>query len=237
VVSRTLLIGAALVVATPVAAQQMVSSGADPQVKYQATMFEGVLRAAVQHAGERLAERVSSIVPGVQLFFENEAIIRTVPTPEGPVFDVQIPEINGAGLSLLRIMQAQPPASPPPSATGAQPVSTPPPGRVTASSIPAPDPMTSSPIPAGFDADKEYSTYAREALIDAMLDNSGGLPLVANQRLEITAGGLDVTGSGALAVNNSRRLVLVISGADLALFHEGKITRAEAKQRIKEYRY
>lgn len=235
VVSRTFLLGVALAVATPASAQQMVANGADPQVKYQARMFEQVLRAAVQHAGERVAERVNSMVPGVQLFFMTEPIIRTVPTPEGPVFDVQIPEINGAGLGLVRLMQGKPqPASP------AQPVSAPPPGRVTANAVPPDDPMHASPEPAtNLDADliKEYTTYAREALIDAMLDNSGGLPLESTQRLEITAGGIDAAGGGALTVNNSRRLVLVISGSDLVLLREGKITRDAAKQRIKEWRY
>jgi hypothetical protein len=225
----------ALMLAVPVAAQQMMPEQADSQAKTQARMFETVLHSAIEHAGERLASRVNDVVPGVQVVFETEPIIRTVPTPEGPVFDVQIPRILGTGLRLMKMLQPAPQPIAAPPATGAQPVSTQPP-RVTATSVPPDDPMVNKPNTAGFNPDQEYSNYAREALVDAMLDNSGGLPLTGQERLEVTAGGLDVP-DGSLNVDNSRRLVLVISAADLSLFHAGKITRDQAKQRIREWRY
>ena len=36
-----------------------------------------------------------------------EPVVRFVPTPEGPVFDVQIPVLLDAGPVLLRMMQSQ----------------------------------------------------------------------------------------------------------------------------------
>ena len=73
-------------------------------------------------------------------------------------------------------------------------------------------------------------------LIDALLDNSGAVPLKDGQRLEIAASGLEIT-RGTLYPDNSRKLVLVITAADLSAFRQGKITREEAKARIKEARY
>ena len=69
-----------------------------------------------------------------------------------------------------------------------------------------------------------------------LLDNSGAVPLKDGQRLEIAASGLEMT-RGPLYPDNSRKLVLVITAADLSAFRQGKITRDEAKARIKEARY
>jgi hypothetical protein len=148
------------------------------------------------------------------------------------VFDVVIPVLLDAGPVLMRMMQSQQQQS----QQQVRPVAQNP-DRVTGAGVVTPDPMKQSPVQEqSFDPDKEYTAFAREALIDVLLDNSSAVPLKEGQRLEIAASGLEMI-RGALYPDNSRKLVLVITAADLSAFRQGKITRDEAKARIKEARY
>ena len=64
--------------------------------------------------------------------------------------------------------------------------------------------MTKSPVQEqSFDPDKEYTAFAREALIDVLLDNSGAVPLKEGQRLEIAASGFEMT-RGARCIRTTR---------------------------------
>ncbi len=218
--------------AAPSQAPQTPAEAADPQVRFQLRQYQLALKAAVLHAGEQLAARASEIVPGVQLAPATDPVVRFVPTPEGPVFDVQIPLLLDAGPVIMRMLQNQHAAPPSPAIPVARPQE-----RVTGSGVVAADPMTQSPVQGqNFDPDQEYTLFARSALIDALLDNSSAVPLKDGQRLEIAASGLEI-GRGTLYPDNSRKLMLVISAADLADFRQGKITREEAKARIKEGKY
>ena len=240
--SRGWFVGLALaVVAAPLAAQQPqpLSEGFDTQTRYQIRQYEGLVKNAVLRAAQQLADRASTLVPGVLLAPSTEPVVRFVPTPEGPVFDVQIPLLLDAGPVLLRMMQSQQQQQlRPVPQSNAVPVAQSP-DRVTGAGVVTADPVTKSPVMGGgpeFDPDKEYTAFTREALIDVLLDNSGAVPVKEGQRLEIAASGIEVT-RGALYPDNSRKLVLVIGAADLTAFRQGKITRDEAKARIKEARY
>lgn len=230
--SRGVVVGLTLSLVAPLSAQQPQAppEGLDAQTRYQIRQYETAVRTAVLHAGEQLATRASSLVPGVLLAPATDPVVRFVPTPEGPVFDVVIPLLLDAGPVLMRMMQSQQQQQ------QVRPVAQNP-DRVTGAGVVPPDPMTKSPVQdQSFDPDKEYTAFAREALIDVLLDNSGAVPLKDGQRLEIAASGLEMT-RGALYPDNSRKLVLVIAASDLAAFRQGKITRDEAKARIKEARY
>ena len=232
--SRGFVIGLTLALATPLSAQQTPAptptEGVDTQTRYQIRQYETALYQAVLRAGEQLAERADKVVPGVQLSLATDPIVRFVPTPEGPVFDVQIPLLLNTGPALVRMYQQQRPSPAIPVAQD--------PNRVAAGGgMVAPDPMTKSPVQDGsFDPDKEYTAFARQALIDALIDNSGVVPIKDGQRLEIAASGLGIV-RDPIRPDNSRKLILVISGTDLTEFRQGKITRADVIARIKEDRY
>jgi hypothetical protein len=236
--SRAVVVVVAFVLIAPLAAQQAGPSQApadsvDTQGRNQIRLYEMALKAAVLNAGAQLADRASQIVPGVQLAPATDPVVRFVPTPEGPVFDVQIPLLLDAGPVIMRMLQQnQRPAPQSPAIPVAQPQD-----RVTGSGVVTADPMTKSPVQdQNFDPDHEYTEFARNALIDALLDNSAAVPLKEGQRLEIAASGLEI-GRGPLYPDNSKKLMLVISAADLLEFRQGKITRDEAKARIKEGKY
>src|SRR5580765_5352560 len=105
--SRGFVVGLTLTLVAPVAAQQPQATpeGLDSQTRYQIRQYEIAVRAAVLHAGEQLATRASTLVPGALLAPSTEPVVRFVPTPEGPVFDVVIPVLLDAGPVLLRMMQ------------------------------------------------------------------------------------------------------------------------------------
>ena len=88
--SRGFVVGLTLTLVAPLAAQQPQAppEGLDTQTRYQIRQYEIAVRTAVLHAGEQLATRASTLVPGVLLAPPTEPVVRFVPTPEGPVFDV-----------------------------------------------------------------------------------------------------------------------------------------------------
>ena len=141
------------------------------------------------------------------------------------VFQVQVPNVSLTLLVMNMIMNPSP----------AQPVarSVVQDRRVSADGVVAEDPLESLPgavRPPDFEA--EYRAHVRDALVDAMLDNSGALPMGPTDTLLVVASGIDPVVPNALYRSQSRKLVLKVKGADLASFRQGTITRDEAKQRI-----
>ena len=221
--TRALIFTIATGLAVPAWAQLVDPSPLQPDIRFQVQVFEVNLRSAVQRGGQQLAKRAREVRPDVSLQFAADPIVRGVILPGyGPVFDVQIPEILDTGLELWRILASRgvPPGVRPPAEAG----------RVNAAgtTVVAPDPP--------FDPDKEYTTFMRQALIDAMLDNALALPMTEGQMLTIIAGGISGGPANPLGAEE-RKLILRIRGEDLTALRQGRITRDEAKQRILESRY
>jgi hypothetical protein len=106
-------------------------------------------------------------------------------------------------------------------------------GRTAATTLIEPDPMDASP--AAFDPTAAYTSYVREALIDAMLDSSTVLGLGPSERLTIAASGIEQPNANPLY--RSRKLIITITGADLQDLRQGRITREQARERIAEGRF
>jgi hypothetical protein len=107
--------------------------------------------------------------------------------------------------------------------------------RVESAGVVAADPMGPAPTPQQtlLDFRVVYQTQVREALVDAIVDNSGALLLGTGDAVLVIAGGIDppLTGN-PLYRRTSHRLVLRAKGADFAAFREGRLSREELKQRI-----
>jgi hypothetical protein len=91
--------------------------------------------------------------------------------------------------------------------------------------------------PPSFDTDREYTTYVRSALIDAMLDSSGMFSISPEERLTVVVSGIDHPAPNPLYRANSQKLILTISGSDLIGLRQGRLSRDEAKERIVEERF
>ena len=216
-----------VVLATGTAAQTAVEPR-DEAFKRSVMQFEMSLRGAVQAGGQRLAERAKQVVPLVDLSTD-PPIIRGVPVPGGLHFDVQAPDIQSTLLAMDMMMNVRPPGRPVTPAVAST--------RVVAAGggVVEPDPMTPPRAEPTFDPNASYSAFVREALIDAMLDSSGVLKLQDTEYLTVSASGADNPYANPLY--RDRKLVMWISGADLAAFRQGKISRDEAKARIHDERF
>lgn len=87
-----------------------------------------------------------------------------------------------------------------------------------------------------FNPNDEYTSFARQALLDAVLDQGMSLGLAPDKKLTVIAGELQPQGPSPF-LPKSRSLILQISGADLLALRQNRISRDDAKARIKENRY
>ena len=244
--SKILIVVLALGATASLVAQQRETNQqlADQQQaaqKSQVRLFELVLQQAVDRGGARLADWALQIDSRFMLTPATPPIISSVPVPDsGVVFDIQIPEIIGTQFieRFARTTSPAQPQQPIQPTAGKQQLPQQPGKSVGATSTPTPDPMKAGPAAENnLSANDRYSEFVRESLIDAILDGSGVLSLKDNESLTVAAIGIDVAVTNPLYKNQSRKLILHIKGADLALYHAGKITKDEAKNRIIELRF
>jgi hypothetical protein len=239
VFSKLVFLSVLLTIGQPDAAPQQKGPETSPLLKKQVLAFEGSLRMAIERAGARLAQKAREVVPNVMLQFEADPIVSGLIVPEvGPHFDVQIPGIQPTAKQLFVSWRDLRKPAQADSGDPVKPVNQSS-NKVGATGLPPADPMTESPT-IGFDPDREYTTYVREELIDALLDYSTAIPIAPGERLTIVAKdilGLMPAQIAALNRMSSRQLILTIKGDDLLLFRTGKLTRDEAKQRIMDTRF
>jgi hypothetical protein len=247
-----MILGSALLFATPAAAQDTTSkvppattaSVAQPtptsltaaqldRLRMDVGTFEIVLQRAVTSAGQQFAQWAQQLLPNILLQQAAEPVVHGAPVADaGVVFHIEMAEMLGFNLLQARLRQ-QPPSDP---VTGApRNVTTAP--RVGAEIVQG-DPMNAQPpLASQATANAQYSEYVREALVDAILDRSGVLTLKDEQVLTIYVTPVDVAVSNPIYKSMSKTLILTIRGADLAALRQGRIPRDEAKRRITETRF
>jgi hypothetical protein len=234
VFTRVLVTGLTALLAVPAAAQQVQpdlgGQPAEEALKEHLRTFEGVLQVAVENGGARLARRARQIVPDVQLAMRGTPVTNPVPIPGiGYHFDVQVPDILGTSLSLFELYTKMRQAD------AGQPSAGDPMAReVAATGVIQADPMTIDPA---FDPNREYGVFVKEALIDAMLDSSGALPLRPGERLIVSARVPADVQANPLSSESHRRLVLQIRAEDLEAYRLRQIDRETARGRILESRH
>jgi hypothetical protein len=237
----------ALAMAAPVWAQVAPppmpppASMPDDPVKPQVILFEAALRQSIDSAGRKLAELAEQVEPRLVLAPDRLADVRGIHLGEANAyyFDILIPDLNPVAMRVVEIMRKN---SPQIAVTvPANPKS----DKVAATSAGKPiepDPMNTEmkvagPTMATFDPTRDYSAFSREAIMVALIDLSGMLPVKEQDRVIISASGFPTTGGNPLYQQSTRKLVLTILGADLIELRQGKISRDEARARIKETRY
>jgi hypothetical protein len=229
---RVLSLCVALLVAVPLGAQQSTPPDAAQQrLMFQVQTFEGILQNAVKHGAEVLAQKFAEQVPGVQLTsIDPEAKGFSMPTPEGGYFFVVIiPVVRGIVPYLVQQNPRQGPGRPFPPRPGTQ--------SVGSQAVPTADPVTVSPtIPDGgptdpLDPNVEYSKAVANALIDAVIDNSGGLPLKETEWLTVAA--IDgVVTPGVINSAFGHTLYISVKGSDLSQFRQQKISRDDLRKLV-----
>jgi len=216
--SAVAAVAAAIVLAGPRVSFAQIDASENP-ARSQAFVFERALRSAVELGGQQLATRALVLVPELTLSTE-DAIVRGLRlNGYGFYFDVQAPSIQSTVLLLDMAAARQ--------RRGVQSVSAT--GVVSADAV--------GPVPANFDPDREYTSYVRSALVDAMLDSSGVLSVIPGERLTVVVSGIEQPNPNPLYRSNSSKLVLTITAEDLVAFRQGRLTREQAKERIVAERF
>lgn len=223
----------ALVAGAGLRAQAAPQAQPDNPAKLAASRFETVLRNAIEDAGRQLAQQARQFAPGIELLVSDPAVASgTRLQGYGFFFDVQAPDIRSTLIALEDMMSYY-------NARGAAPV----PVRAgeATPSVPAPVPApalgTASAPLVPFDPDQAYTTFVRESLIDALLDNSAMLPLAAGESLSIAVRGIDRPDPNPLYRRSSNKLVITIHAVDLVDFRQGRLTREQVKDRIAQERF
>lgn len=233
--TATLIAAMTLTCCLPLAAQQSVEqkpSAAETDLKTQMQLYEVALRAQINGAGKRLADWAQTVSPGAILVATGETSITSVPLPSGSlVFEMQLPQI--LGWEVLRYYQQLPPeprpdprvtVPAPPRQGGAAKPNDPNLVRVAA--------KCDGSDPASVDSKQLYHECVRQAMIDAILNNSGILSVKEGQWLTIAVSNADDGFTNPLNPNRSKKLLVSIKGEDLQALRQLKITKDQARQRI-----
>ena len=237
----------ALSLAAPAAAQRAPDGEAEQQLRYQLQTFEAVLQAAVRHGGDAFArQRAQFLPPGVQLT-SYDPYVRGLAPPQGGglLFYVAVPSIR---IPISELLVQQPAGARP---DLLQPASSPPrraEGRAEAAGaqgLAAADAMTTSPViddgrcatrvkpSKGYsNPDYEYAVAVCDALMDAMLDNSGPLPISADDWLTVAAVNGEPDPPSFLNSSTAYTTYLVIKGSDLLAYRQGRLSKDEARRRV-----
>jgi hypothetical protein len=225
--------GAAMLVGASAWAQAAPqSSQANDPARPQVQTFEMVLGRAVENAGRNVARRVMEFAPDVMAVAYQTG---DIPHVTGVavrdmglyVFHVQVPQV-GLSLQVMNLMVNRPQYASR-SVGPQQPVR----DRVEAAGVVQADPMAQPGERTGrFDVNAEYRTQVQEVLVEAIIDNSGALPLGPNETLLVITGGSDPAAPNPFDRRTSPRLVLRAKASDLSAFREGRITRDEVKRRV-----
>lgn len=217
-----------LTVAAPViGAQQAVTVPMSDATRTQIEGFERSLRGAIDSAAGKLNERVRQAWPHVtlKLGYQTTPIVTGALVPEaGAVFHVLIPAISELDMAMASYMASRPVVR-----------TADPNARVTNNLVVEPDPLRAA-VPPLTDPNGEYTAFMRAALVDTLLDNALSLPVPAGQYLTVIADELLPQPANPFD-GRSRTLILRLKAEDLVALRENRISRDEAKARIKESKY
>jgi hypothetical protein len=253
VIRQSLVAGSMLVLvaAVPAAAQRPAPPSDEQQLRNQLQKFEVVLQLAVRQGGDAFArQRKEAIPPGVQLTSEDPQVKGFAP-PEGGglFFYVSVPSIRIGINQLLLQVEGLAPRQQRPRTDPLQPAA----GRSVNQDGPVsaqglltpPDPMTASPVvdegtcagrtkpSKGYsNPDYEYAVAVCDALMDAMLDSPGPLPIKENEWLTVAAVSGDPAPPGLISTSSDYVTYLQIKGSDLLAYRQGKITKEEARKLV-----
>lgn len=232
-----LILGASVEAGVRAQAQMQASGSVESQTsailpvatetRRQVEGFERSLRGAIDAAAAQLNKRLEEALPNLQfqLQFQTQPLVTGVVMPDdNAIFHVLIPMIEQTGVRIIELYNATRATSP-----GTRVSAT------TGALVVDPDPVGTPAPRAPFNPDSEYTKFARQALIDALLDNGMSLPLPAEKTLTVIAG--ELLPQNSPFVSRSRSLILQIKSEDLLALRERRISRDDAKARIREFRY
>jgi hypothetical protein len=199
--------------AAPAFAQATVAAPAPSasSVRVQVRTMENVFMTAVAGGVQQIAQKIVDAVPGINVTGGVPRAHGYAIDGHGWFFDIEVPELSWNTIGLYYDLQRPQPSQRP--VNGTRPLVQ-----------PTPDVDTNQ-------LRDEYRKAIRDGLMDAILD-FGQVPLQPTEFLTVGVRSADSPLPG-LDSSDTVTMVMQISGEDLSLFRQTKITRDEAKKRIK----
>lgn len=207
-----LALTAAVGLAAPVYAQapdvRQAPAAAANSVRVQVRTMENVFVTAVAGGVQQIAQKITEAAPGLTVVSGAPRAHGYAIDGHGWFFDVEVPELHWATIDLyVELQQQQRPQRPVNNASAV---------------VRTPDPN---------ELRDEYRRAIRDGLMDAILDY-GQVPLKPNEWLTVGVRSAD-SPVPSLDTSDTVTMVMQITGEDLALFRQTKLSRDEAKKRIK----
>jgi hypothetical protein len=197
--------------AVPAYAQTPAPSASS--VRVQVRTMENVFMTAVAGGVQQIARKIVDAVPGISVTGGVPRAHGYAIDGHGWFFDIEVPELSWNTIGLAYELQR--PQTPQRPVNGSRP---------GAAVVQVPDVDTSQ-------LRDDYRKAIRDGLMDAILD-FGQVPLKPTEFLTVGVRSAD-SPLPSLDSSDTVTLVMQISGEDLSLFRQTKITRDEAKKRIK----
>lgn len=207
----------------PVPAPSPITLPVPDATRRQVEGFERILRGAIDSAAAQLNKRLGEAIPTVQIQLQFQAqplVTSTMMPDDNAVFHVLIPMIEQTGIRIIEAWNATR-SSRPTALVNATVVDPDPPGA----------PVKGTP----FNPDVEYTKFARQALIDALVDHGMSVALPPGKTLTIIAD--ELLPQSSPFTQRSRSLILQMKSEDLVALRENRIARDDAITRIREFRY
>ncbi len=231
------------VIAAPVLAQAPANEAEQVKARQRISTMEGVLERAVSNGAENMLRQVRTVTPDAPMLSGVPQVRGFRLDGYGVFFDVEVPALRlpvtwplryliednraavAATLAELRTMIAD------------QPVRDRDRFELLAQRlesravVPRTSPRQADPVIT--EPDVAYTKAVRESLIDAMIENSGPMPVSADEWLTVAARDnvpRDPLMPGDTAGLNT--LIFRIKGSDLAAFRAGRLSLDEARRHV-----
>jgi hypothetical protein len=233
----------AVLVAAPVLAQTPDQEAEQIKARQRISTMEGVLERAVSNGAENLLRQVRSVMPDAPMLSGAPKVRGFRLDGYGVFFDVEVPAlrlpitwplryviqddtaaVNAALNELRQIVSQQLPRERDRFELLARRLE-------LRASIPQATPRTGDPMVTA--PDEAYTKAVREALIDAMIENSGPIPLGPDEWLTVAARDnvpRDPLIPGDIAGLNT--LTFKVKGNDLADFRAGRLSLEAVRARV-----
>jgi hypothetical protein len=225
---------------------RQVAAMSPDAMRKQISFFSGALRLAVQNGAEAMTGKARQIVPQAALMLSGPPDVFGFPLENvGPVFEVRVPGMlpnlpwRAAMLGLGQPSQVRKPVQPTSVPPRIEPTALTQANGVVVGGNPGTAPRSPAPsLDVDFtvmsDPDAAYTREVKNALIEAMLENSGGLRVAATESLTVVAH--DSAQPDPLVPTSQsdfHTILFQIKGSDLFEYRDGKISQEDAKRRIK----
>jgi hypothetical protein len=226
--------------ATPQAATADVRPLTPAAMRQQMALFCNALSLAIRNGASSMEQKVRQVLPTAKLAFSSPTQVTSHRLPDyGPEFQVGVPDLSPNTEWALAILMGQQ------QRVRQRVFQAPGPGQVQGATVNrtalAGDPQVVAPPPPptpfvdrALLPEELYTSEVKNAIIEAMVENSQGLHLTANERLTVVARSNAEPDPQSLSPQTDATAVTFqIMGADLLEYHTGRITPEDVRRRVK----